>query len=412
MLSIIILAFVLVMIAVRQVGRVRFRIWQVMLCGALLSLVTGEISLLRAVKSINFDVIIFLFGMFVVGQALEQSGYLAWLSYRFFRRAKSVDVLVLLVLFGMGFMSAFLMNDTVAIIGTPVMIYLAKRHSISPKLLLLALMSSITIGSTVSPIGNPQNLLIVIHGNITNPFLSFFRHLFVPTVLNLLVAYLLLKCCNGSQFRRAPLNHEPDAILDLHLARLSQVSLLLILFMIIAKIVLAFSDISVNFRLTYISLAAALPVIMFTPRRLEIVRKIDWSTITFFVAMFVLMQSVWDSGVFQSAITRLPVDLTSTSMIFTVSVLLSQLISNVPLVALYLPMLLHAEASTETMIELAVGSTIAGNLLILGAASNIIVIQNAEKRGSAGLSFIQFAAFGLPLTVINLGIYWLCLKFL
>ncbi|MDD5723526.1 MAG: SLC13 family permease [Syntrophales bacterium] len=412
MLSVIILAIVFVMIAIRQVGTVSIRIWQIMLCGALLSLVTGEISPARAVGAINVDVILFLFGMFVVGQALEESGYLAWFSYQLFRRVKSVDQLVLLVLFGMGFISAFLMNDTVAIIGTPIMLYLAKRHSISPKLLLLALAFSITIGSTMSPIGNPQNLLIAIHGNIPNPFVTFFRHLFVPTVLNLLVTYLLLRCCNGNEFRRAPLNHEPEMIRDSHLARLSRVALILIFVLVTAKVALFFFGLSAGFRLTYISLAAALPIFLFSPKRFGIVRNIDWPTLVFFAAMFVLMQSVWDSGVFQSAIATLPVDITSTSMIFTVSVLLSQLISNVPLVALYLPMLLHAGASTERMIELAVGSTIAGNLFILGAASNIIVIQNAERKGGVGLTFLQFAAFGIPLTAINLAVYWLCLKFM
>lgn len=412
MLSVIILAVVFVAISVRQVGTIRVGIWQIMLCGAVLTLLSGEISPARALSAINVDVILFLFGMFVIGQALEESGYLAWLSFQLFRRVKSVNQLVLFILFGMGSLSAFLMNDTVAIIGTPIVLYLARRHAISPKLLLFALAFSITIGSTMSPIGNPQNLLIAIHGNIPNPFVAFLRHLFLPTALNLLIAYFLLKCFNGNHFRHAPLNHEPEMIQDRRLARLSQVSLILIIILIAAKIILVFFGVSSEFRLTYISLAGAFPVLLFSPKRLRIMKNIDWSTLVFFAAMFVLMQSVWDSGIFQSAIAVLPVDITSVSMIFTVSVLLSQLISNVPLVALYLPMLMHAGASAERMIDLAVGSTIAGNLLILGAASNIIIIQNAERRGSTGLSFSEFAAIGIPLTVLNLAVYWLCMEFL
>lgn len=87
--------------------------------------------------------------------------------------------------------------------------------------------------------------------------------------------------------------------------------------------------------------------------------------------------------------------------------ILSQLISNVPLVALYLPLLIHAGAGTKEMIALVAGSTIAGNLLILGAASNIIIIQKAEKRSGEIISFLEFAKIGIPLTIINTLIYYI-----
>ena len=125
--------------------------------------------------------------------------------------------------------------------------------------------------------------------------------------------------------------------------------------------------------------------------------------------MFVLMQSVWDSGYFQSAMEATNVNLTSTGMILGVSIILSQLLSNVPLVALYLPVLTQAGALTKGMMALAAGSTIAGNLTILGAASNVIIIQNAEKKGGATLTFLEFVRIGVPLTVINVAVYWLFL---
>jgi Na+/H+ antiporter NhaD/arsenite permease-like protein len=96
-------------------------------------------------------------------------------------------------------------------------------------------------------------------------------------------------------------------------------------------------------------------------------------------------------------------------MILTISIILSQLISNVPLVALYLPSLLHSGTSTKEMLALAAGSTIAGNLLILGAASNIIIIQNAEKKSGETISFIEFARIGIPLTIISSFVYWIFL---
>jgi Na+/H+ antiporter NhaD/arsenite permease-like protein len=90
-----------------------------------------------------------------------------------------------------------------------------------------------------------------------------------------------------------------------------------------------------------------------------------------------------------------------------VSVVLSQLISNVPLVALYLPVLSHLGAATKEMMALAAGSTIAGNFSILGAASNVIIIQNAEKKAGETLTFREFVRIGIPLTVVNALVYWL-----
>jgi Na+/H+ antiporter NhaD/arsenite permease-like protein len=137
------------------------------------------------------------------------------------------------------------------------------------------------------------------------------------------------------------------------------------------------------------------------------VRHIDWYTLIFFAAMFVLMESVWLTGFFQSLITQFDVDITALSMIFVVSILLSQFISNVPLVTLYLPLLISAGAKTEQLMALAAGSTIAGNLFILGAASNVIIIQSAERRNGEILSSLEFAKIGIPLTIINALVYWL-----
>jgi len=405
MISVIILAIVFFLIAVRQVGQIRLQIWQVMLLGALAVLVTGQISPTAAGKAINIDVMLFLFGMFVVGQALEDSGYLSYLAHKFFRKAKSPDALLLLVLFGMGLLSAFLMNDTLAIIGTPVVLLLAKRNDISPKVLLLALAFAVTIGSVMSPIGNPQNLLIAINGEISSPFITFFKFLFVPTMLNLFLAYLLLRLFFPGQFRNKQLNHYQDPIKDEKLARLSRISLMLLVALILVKISLVSSGANVDFRLTYIALASAAPILILSPRRLHVVRRIDWHTLIFFAAMFILMESVWDSGFFQSIIEDLKLNVTSIGIIFLVSVVLSQFISNVPLVALYLPLLMQAGASQEGLLALAAGSTIAGNLSILGAASNVIIIQNAEKKGGEHLSFLEFVKVGVPLTVINVAVY-------
>lgn len=123
-----------------------------------------------------------------------------------------------------------------------------------------------------------------------------------------------------------------------------------------------------------------------------------------FAAMFVLMASVWQTGVFQRWTTHRQMDLTSASSILGLSIILSQLISNVPLVALYLPLVSEASGSLPALLALAVGSTIAGNLMILAAASNVIIIQRAEQEGHT-LSFRTFAWIGVPLTILQTLVY-------
>jgi Na+/H+ antiporter NhaD/arsenite permease-like protein len=411
MISLIILGLVFILIAVRQIANIRFQIWQVMAGGALAVLFAGQITPLDGLKAINLDVILFLFGVFIVGQALESSGYLAHLSYGFFRRARSVDSLVLFILFGFGLLSALLMNDTLAIIGTPLVLSLAGKARVESKVLLLALAFSITIGSAMSPIGNPQNLLVALNGNISNPFITFFRYLMLPTTVNLFIAYLMLKLFYRGQFHGEVVNHIPEPITDTALASLSKISLIIMGSLVMVKIAIVFAGWDVDFRLTYIALAAALPIVLLSPRRLEMVRLIDWSTLIFFAAMFVLMTSVWESGVFQRIIGSSSLDLVSTGMILTVSITLSQLVSNVPLVALYLPVLMQLGASVRGLVGLAAGSTIAGNLTVLGAASNVIIIQNAEKRTGETLTFLDFIRIGVPLTLANALVYWLFLSF-
>ncbi len=411
MFSIYVLLIVFLLIAVRRVGKVTFQIWQIMLLGALSVLAAGEITPLRALQAVNLDVIFFLFGMFEVGAAMDMSGYLSHLSYKAYRRAGSVDSLIICVLFGIGAASAFLMNDSLAIIGTPVMLALARSHKLPAKMMLLALAFAVTLGSVVSPIGNPQNLLIAVNGNMADPFTSFFSYLLVPTVINLLLAYFLLRFFYWEHFHKIPLVHAKDSLSDARLARLSRASLILIGVMILLKMGAVYLGDASGFRLTYIALAGALPILLFSGRRMELLRKTDWSTLIFFASMFVLMQSVWDADFFQGLISSSHISIDSIPAILIIGVLLSQLISNVPLVALYMPMLQNAGAGTKEMIALAAGSTIAGNLLILGAASNIIIIQNAEKQGET-LTFWDYARIGIPLTIANTLVYWFFLSFL
>lgn len=194
----------------------------------------------------------------------------------------------------------------------------------SSKVLLLALAFGVTLGSVVSPIGNPQNLLVAIHGRMDNPFVEFFRHLALPTAINLVAAFLVLKLVYRESFHGEALVHVRQELRDRPLARLA---LALLVALALLKVVLAFLAPALDFRLTWIALAAAAPILLFSPRRWHILRHIDWRTLAFFAAMFVLMESVWSSGFFQALMARWQLDLVSVGGVFVTGVLLSQLLA-------------------------------------------------------------------------------------
>lgn len=407
-LSVFVLLGVLVLIVARKVGRVRVAIWQAMVAGALVVLAFGQISPAAALAAIDIEVMLFLFGMFVLGEALVESGYLYAVAYRWLSRVHTTDALVLTVVVASGLASALLMNDTLAIIATPLVLRLAQEHRIAARLLLLALAFGITTGSAMSPIGNPQNLLIAVRGRFETPFVDFLQALAVPTLINLLLCYLVLRILFRDEFHRIPLVHSPVAETDPALARLARAGLWLIIIGIALRIVIPAAGFTLQLPLSVVALLGAAPVVLLSPRRLSVLRAIDWSTLAFFAAMFVLMASVWSSGVLQHWLAVPGWNLDTLPTVLGVGVLLSQLISNVPLVALYLPVLQSHAAAPETLLALAAGSTIAGNLLILGAASNVIIVQRAERRG-ATLRFPDFARAGIPLTLLQTSVYWLFL---
>lgn len=393
------LAGVLLLTAFRRIGGMTFAIWQVMLAGATVVVVSGSITASRALEAINWDVMIFLSGMFVVGEALDRSGVLDEWSSRILARCSTGKGVLAGVVAGSAGLSAVLMNDTLAIIGTPLVLNVARRNGWKPAPLLLGLAFGVTVGSVASPIGNPQNLLIALESGLPNPFMTFALWLLVPSVVNVALCFFVLWWAYGKDLDVAvsppPLAPAPKGAL----ARAARFAMGAILVLIATKVILVAVGSGFELPLTWIAVAGALPVLVGTPQRVTVVRNMDWSTLVFFAAMFVLMQAVWDTGALQLWIGV--GDVTSVPSILWGSALLSQLTSNVPAVALGLPLLDHASAGPEQYMALAAGSTLAGNLFILGAASNVIVIQNAERQGET-IGFWQFSRLGIPLTLASL----------
>ena len=303
--------------AVRQVGRFNFRIWQIMLGGAVAVLITGQISVQDALGAINADVMLFLLGMFCVGEALVESGYLSVLSSRLFSRARTTDQIIFIILFGIGLFSAVLMNDTLAIIGTPLVLSLATKFRISPKLMLLSLALAITTGSVMSPIGNPQNLLVAVNSGMETPFVTFGLYLLIPTLVSLGIAFILIRLFFPADFLRRIFEQDPIRIGEKNNVLPVQCSLAIILILAIANITASFFGGNLLVPLPLIAVCAAVPVLLLGHDRARLLKNIDWPTLVFFAAMFVVMESVWKTGFFQAFVD--PGLVTSVPMILITS---------------------------------------------------------------------------------------------
>ena len=391
-----ILAVVFLLIMVRRVGKFRLPIWGIMTAGALAALLFQTISIPSAISAVQLDVIVFLFGMFVFGAALDKSGLLHSVVLRGFTKAKNKRQVMLIFMITTAAAAALFMNDTVAVIGAPLAMFCAAKFGIPVVRMLLALCFAVTFGSAATPIGNPQNLLIALSG-VPDAFVTFAIYLVVPSVLCLFISYKFLARGISSE---AVVMDKSDDVFDDRLSSICKISFVLILLAVAARIVGSFFGYEVSF--IWIAAAGALPLLLFSSKRLELLKSVDYRTLIFFVSMFILMVAVWESGVLQ---VLLPESLTvSIPVMVTAGAVVSQFVSNVPFVLMVLPLLETAAASVPLYMAASAGCTAAGALTILGAASTIIIIQRAEKEGES-LSFLTFLKSGIPITLAAVVIY-------
>lgn len=438
-LGILVLVYVLI-IQRRQLGNIP--IWTSMTIGALFMVLLQVISVESAFEAINLDIILFLFGMFSIVSALEKSGVLGVVAIKMVSRTKgNPNYLLLVFVVGLGILSAFLVNDTIAILGVPLAIYVMRSVKPIPIVLLFGLAFGISIGSVMTPIGNPQNLLMAIQGGIQLPFITFLTILTIPTIINLLLTYVSLKVYfrrellqmryilmnlseknkksfDDSDSRIFRKNNVHTAITNPTLAKISVIILLTVISGFIVIEILRFLGILVDrgFSISIITITGATILYTVSKERNELIKSIDYSVLIFFSAMFVFTAGLWTSGLISEILSYIPNPLPTNSVannnaiIATVSISISQLLSNVPFVALYNLVMIDNGFSGDDVYEwmmLAAASTVAGNLTILGAASNIIIIEAAESRGLKSFGYIQFLKIGSIVTLVNVIIYYL-----
>jgi Na+/H+ antiporter NhaD/arsenite permease-like protein len=410
--------FVIVYFLIVTRRRFNIPIWVSMLVGAVLMLVFQVTSIESAAKSIQLDVIAFLFGMFSIVSALDRSGVLRMVAAKMLSKAKNPNSLLLVFVVGMGLLSAFLVNDTIALMAIPIVIYISKQINLKPTILLIALAFGVTVGSTMTPIGNPQNLLIAIQSGIPLPFTNFIKYLAIPTLVNLFLTFFILK----NYFKKDlsllsntynTLSIENEKLANPRLAKISVVILLLTISGFFISEILHFLHVA-DFSISVVALCGAAALYAVSSERREIAKSVDYSVLVFFVAMFVVTSAIWSSGAISTILGFLPVPdpndiLQSNAVISVSSVTLGQILSNVPFVALYNYVMIGNGFTGEHIDQwmmLAAASTIAGNLTILGAASNIIIIQAAESRGIKAFTFMEFFKIGSLVTVVNMVVYY------
>ena len=416
-LALIIFALVLTLIIIRRVRNLEFPIWSAMMIGAALMILLGVINVSDAYTSIDFDVIFFLIGMFSIVAGVEKSGLLGYMMYRILSPFKRLTNLLIVFVFLMGFLSALTVNDTMAVVGTIIVITIVKQMLLPLDVMLTTLAFSITVGSVMTPIGNPQNMLIASQSGMTAPFFSFVRVLGIPTLINLgIVAGFLwftLKRSEKLHDGKSIAVIEEEHITDLGLARISGACLILTVVGFILNDLLGLWGLPHAEHLGIIAFLASVPLYTLAGDKRDLLRQVDWSSIVFFLTMFMVMGALWQSGAANIFINLIPApnpaDRGSAIVnIMLLSTLLSQVFSNVPLVKLYIDVMKSlgfTGAHQFAWLALASGSTIAGNLTILGAASNVIILENAENRVGQSFSFISFLKRGAIITALNILVY-------
>jgi Na+/H+ antiporter NhaD/arsenite permease-like protein len=400
------------LIIFRNVRGVNVPIWASMSAGAITVLALNIVKIDDAFSAINFDVMFFLFGMFVLVSGLEYSGMLHHVTNRILSYAKTPKQILFLILIVMGLLSAFLINDTVALVATPIVIGLAKTMKMRSAPLLITLAFGITIGSMMTPMGNPQNLLVALHSEMKFPLLSFLGYLFLPTITCLVATYYIVTQYYKKELCCAIMSNtvsNQHIALDNDLAKKSSILLIATVMGFFAIGIIKLFGVSTTLNFSHIALFGGIALLAITKKKKEIISGINWQILVFFVAMFVFVQGLLDGGVLALFQAFLPLNMSydvsmSSISIIGVSVIMSQVVSNVPFVAIYLPILQNygfTSADVIVWIALAAGSTLAGNLTILGAASNVIILEAAERRKEPSFTFKEFFRIGSVVTAAN-----------
>jgi len=364
----------------------------VALLGAIIFLAAGRVTLPGAWQAIDASTISLLLGLMVVSAQLRQAGFYARVTRRLAARDLRPGALLGAIIGVTGLLSAVLANDIVCLAMAPVLVEGCARRGFDPVPFLIALACAANVGSAATLIGNPQNMLI---GQALG--LSFPGYLFtalVPSLLGLAVVWLVVWRLYRGRWERAT---AWPALAETPWNSWQVIKGWLVL----AGLLLAF--LFAPWPRDVVALAAA--GILLASRRMasrDTLGLVDWQLLVLFAGLFVVNRVLADSGLPARALAAAAgagVDLTHPGWLFAATVLLSNLVSNVPATMLLLPAATHPQAGPV----LALASTLAGNLFIVGSIANIIVVDQAARLG-VRIGWREHARVGVPVTLATLAI--------
>ncbi|HEX4079944.1 MAG TPA: anion transporter [Rhizomicrobium sp.] len=372
------------------------------LLGASLTVACGVLSPEEAFRAIDGGTLALLLGMMIVVANLRLSGFFRLATNWTARRVRRPLALLAAVVFSSGIFSAFLVNDTVCLALAPLVLDVATRLRRNPVPYLLAVAMASNCGSAATITGNPQNIMIGSLSGIS--YGRFAAALSPPAIAGLLLTIALIVLFYPREFRtreRLEATAEPGPYhAPLMIKSLAVTLALVILFFAGASPAKA------------AILAGALLLLTRIVKSTKIYAAIDWPLLLMFAGLFVVVAGfekallspaiVADVGRLQLA--RIPVLSAATAV-------LSNVVSNVPAVLLLRPFVLALHDRQTAWLTIAMASTLAGNLTVLGSVANLIVVQKAAAKGVA-ITFRDYFKVGAPLTLLTLilGTLWLAAR--
>jgi Na+/H+ antiporter NhaD/arsenite permease-like protein len=364
------------------------------LLGAVLMVVTGVMTTERVYRAVDYDILVLLLGMMLISAYLYLAGFFDWAADTILRVARTPQRLLLYLILASGILSAMLVNDTVCLMLTPLVVAIMVRGKLPLLPYLMALSMSANIGSVATLVGNPQNMII---GHLSGmSFLRFSASLLPVAMAGLAIQYGVLRFGFRHHFRQTVIQpaSAPGRPLDRRLLTITLVVLGLVFLAFVAGYDLAWTALS----------GAALIMVLARRDTHEVLKLVDWHLMVFFAALFVVVEALNGTGLPDQIYGRLKgmFGENTTAQAWNLawfSIAGSNIFSNVPFV-LVAGKWLGNFAQPELMWKvLALTTTFAGNLTILGSVANIIVVESA--RGHIEVGFWDYAKFGIPITLLT-----------
>jgi Na+/H+ antiporter NhaD/arsenite permease-like protein len=369
------------------------------LLGGSLMVGVGVMTVDEAYKAIDFSTLVLLLGMMIVVANLRVSGFFrlvnSWIAAHV-RRPLGLLVAVVLV---SGFLSAFLVNDAICLVMTPLVLDVVERLKRNPIPYLLAIAMSSNIGSLATITGNPQNIII---GSLSDiPYAQFTAALAPVAAFGLVMALALIVLAYRGEFLTREVFKAETIEVHTH------APLLIKTVLVVAVMVVLFFIGQPVAKVAIVGGAFLLLTRRVSPNK--IYREIDWPLLVMFAGLFVVVAGLEKTVIAPNLPSLLAgLHLNNTIWLATVTAVLSNIVSNVPAVLVLKPFVGELSDPQRAWLIVAMASTLAGNFALVGSVANLIVAQRAKARG-VDLNFWPYFVIGAPLTVITIaaGLIWL-----